>query len=85
VKVDKRNAVLYTQTGCRDSERVRSWLVARNVAFTERNVTGDPNAARELLATGSFATPLLVNGDTMVVGFRPASIAAALNIEEESA
>jgi arsenate reductase-like glutaredoxin family protein len=82
--MDDATTLLYTQTGCHDSRKVRDWLTKRGVAFTERNVTGDPDAARELLATGYFATPLLVNGDAAVVGFRPAAIAAALNIEEES-
>jgi glutaredoxin len=74
--------VLFTQSGCRDSRRVRSWLTARNVAFTERNVSGDADAANELLATGYFATPLLVSGESVVFGFRPTSIAAALNLKE---
>jgi arsenate reductase-like glutaredoxin family protein len=77
-----RNTILFTQSGCRDSRRVRSWLNARQVAFTERNVTGDPDAAKVLLATGYFATPLLVSGESVVIGFRPTSIAAALNLKE---
>jgi arsenate reductase-like glutaredoxin family protein len=76
--------VLFTQSGCRDSRKVRSWLTARNVAFTERNVTGDADATNELLATGYFATPLLVSGESVVIGFRPTSIAAALNLVEHS-
>ena len=78
--MEPRIPILFTQSGCRDSRKVRSWLTARNVAFTERNVTGDPDAANELLATGYFATPLLVSGETVVIGFRPTSIAAALHL-----
>ncbi len=71
-------AILYTQTGCADSPRVRDWLTAQGVAFTERNVTGDLAAAEALYATGVFATPLLVVGDTKVLGFRPDRLTAAL-------
>jgi glutaredoxin len=74
--------VLFTQTGCAESRRVRNWLNSRDVAFTERNVTGDDDAARELLATGVFGTPLLVTAQTHVLGFRPAAIAAALDLGE---
>jgi arsenate reductase-like glutaredoxin family protein len=77
-----RTTILFTQSGCRDSGKVRSWLTARQVAFTERNVTGDADAANELLATGYFATPLLVAGKSVVIGYRPTSMAGALNLGE---
>jgi arsenate reductase-like glutaredoxin family protein len=74
--------VLYTQAGCAESRKVRDWLNSLGIAFTELNVTGDDDAAKELLATGVFATPLLVTAQTRVIGFRPAAIAAALELGE---
>ena len=71
-------AILYTQTGCVDSRNVRAWLDERGVAYDERNVTGDPDAARALLETGLFATPLFVVGKARVIGYRPAELVAAL-------
>ena len=71
--------ILYTQTGCAESARVRAWLADQGIAFLERDATADPNTARALLATGTFATPLLVVGDRTVLGFRPDEIAAALS------
>ncbi len=71
-------ATLYTQAGCVESDSVRAWLTEHGVAFAERDVTGDLNAAKALLATGIFATPLLLVGDERVLGFRPAEIARAL-------
>jgi glutaredoxin len=73
--------LLYTQAGCADSARVRAWLGERRIPFVERNVTGDLAAAQELMATGTFATPLLVAGTHQVLGFRPAQLASALGIE----
>ncbi len=70
--------ILYTQTGCAESEWVRAWLTVHGIAFVERDVTADPDAARALYATGTFATPLLVVGTRTVLGFRPDEIAAAL-------
>lgn len=70
--------ILFTQTGCADSRKVHEWLNERGVAFVERNVTGDMAAAKALMATGVFATPLLVVHDERVLGFRPDLLAAAL-------
>ena len=73
--------VLFTQTGCADSRKVRDWLSAHDVAFVERNVSGDAAAAHDLIATGIFATPLLVIGDEQVLGFRPDKLAAMIATE----
>ncbi len=70
--------ILYTHHGCADSRRVGEWLTERGVAFVERTVTGDPDAAQELLTTGIFATPLVMVGDKRVLGYRPQKLAAAL-------
>ena len=75
---DPAGSILYTQAGCAESAKVRAWLVERGIAFTERDVSRDPEAARALAATGIFATPLLVVGEETVLGFRPEAFAAAL-------
>lgn len=70
--------ILYTQTGCAESARVRAWLADHGIAFIELDVGGDPAAAVALAATGTFATPLLVVGDKKVLGFRPAALVRVL-------
>ena len=71
-------AILYTQADCAESAKVRAWLVDREIPFTERDASGDPDAAQALSATGTFATPLLVVGDERVLGFRPEELAEVL-------
>jgi glutaredoxin len=66
--------ILYTQTGCGESAQVRAWLRDRDIAFRERNVTQDPEAAQALVASGVFATPLLTCGEHRVLGFRPGKL-----------
>ena len=77
--------ILYTQTDCAanaaEAARVRAWLAERGIAFAEQVVTDDPDAAAALVATGTFATPLLVVGGGAVLGFRPRALAAALRAE----
>ena len=70
--------ILYTQAGCAESAKVRAWLAERRLPFTERDAGGDPDAARALAVTGTFATPLLVVGDERVLGFRPEELTEAL-------
>lgn len=50
--------VLYTQTGCHDTDPIRDWLTANEIAFDERNVMTSQSALDELLRTGIFVTPL---------------------------
>jgi len=70
--------ILYTQNGCVESIKTRAWLEQHGIAFRERNVSDDPDAAQDLLATGIFATPLLVIGNQFVLGFRTHAIEATL-------
>jgi glutaredoxin len=77
----EQQVTLYTQAGCAESARVRAWLTERGIPFVERNVTGDAAAARELAATGIFATPLVVVGHERVLGYRPDALRAALDAE----
>ena len=54
---------LFTQDGCQDSACVRDCLTRAGVPFVERNVSADPEAVPLLVATGIFATPLVVAGN----------------------
>ncbi len=70
--------VLYTQVGCGESAKVRAWLTAHGISFTERDASVDPEAAMALAATGIFATPLVMVAGTTVLGFHPEELAAVL-------
>jgi glutaredoxin len=76
--------VLFTQAGCAESAKVRSWLTDHDIPFIERNTSADPEAAAALAATGTFATPLLVVGEKRVLGFRPEALLSALDNNRDS-
>lgn len=76
--MDRPQVILFTQTGCADSGHVRDWLAARNIPVVERNVTDDPDAMADLAAQPFFATPLLIIGQQIILGYRPQAIEAAL-------
>ena len=82
---DPAEPILYSQAGCAESARVRRWLVAHGVSFSERDAGSDPAAALALAATGIFATPLLVIGDRTVLSPRPRILTALLGGGEKPA
>ena len=73
-----RPVTLFTQAGCEESTRARACLISSEVPFVERNVTPDPETAHALLATGLFATPLVVAGDQAILVTRPRALAQRL-------
>jgi glutaredoxin len=53
---------LFTQNGCPDSRRARQCLDLAGLSYVERNLSREPEFANDLLATGLFATPVVVSG-----------------------
>ncbi len=54
------------------------YLSQKGVAYTQKNVSRDPEAVQELVAMGSRSLPVIVIGDERLSGFNPAAIDAAL-------
>lgn len=54
------------------------YLSRKGVPYTERNVSRDPGAREELMEIGVMSLPVILIGETRVVGFNPAQIDAAL-------
>ena len=59
-------------------ERAKEYLSRNGIAYQERAVDLDAKALDELAALGYMTTPVLKIGDTVIVGFDEAKIAAAL-------
>ena len=58
--------------------QAKEYLSQRNVQFTEKDITNDPNALEELKKLGFMTTPVLVIDDSVIVGFDTAKIDSAL-------
>ncbi len=57
------------------------FLAHHNVAFTEYAIDKDPGALKRLVkTTGARATPVIVIGDEVVVGFDRGRVQALLGI-----
>ena len=64
--------IVYSQPGCPTCAQVKSFLKARGVEYTERDVSSDEAAYRELEARGYAATPVTVVGDVEILGMNRA-------------
>jgi len=61
---------VYSQPGCGPCIGIKLHLRKAGVAFTERNVRTDPQAAAEVAALGYTGTPVVVAGDMHTGSYR---------------
>jgi glutaredoxin len=54
------------------------YLSRKGIAYTEKNVSRDPEAVQELMSMGLRSLPVIVIGEKRLRGFNPAAIDAAL-------
>ena len=57
---------------------VKVYLSRKGVPFTERNVSLDEEARKDLLDMGNRSTPVTMINDQKVVGYSPPKLEAAL-------
>jgi len=70
-----RKIIVFTQPDSLPCEAVKRFLKHRGAKFEERNVLRDHDAVRELKEKyNSGATPTLVIGDEVLIGFDPERI-----------
>ncbi|HMA36757.1 MAG TPA: glutaredoxin family protein [Chloroflexia bacterium] len=78
--------IVYTSDTCHWCGKVKQFLTAQGVAYTERNASRDPAAAAELIArTGQDGVPVIVVGETLVLGFRRPQLEALLGLAPDAA
>lgn len=81
--------VLFTQPGCISCELMKVYLEARELVFTERDITADPEARREMVDKhDSLTTPTLVvvSGEDAeaLVGFDPERLDELISIAQSA-
>lgn len=66
------NVLIYTTPNCPHCLLLKDWLSRNAISFSVRDLAEDP-AAREELSdiAGTFSVPVLVDGATVIIGFRP--------------
>jgi arsenate reductase-like glutaredoxin family protein len=71
-------ATLYVQPNCAFCDQARQFLSENGIPWTERDVTKEPAAVEELRRIGTLATPVIVLGGKVIVGFNVEQLAEFL-------
>lgn len=80
------SATLYLIPDCESCEEVKEFLDARNISYTEKDVSDDLELQKELTdLSGSLKVPTTVIGDEILTGYSRSNFMAALENEGFSA
>jgi glutaredoxin len=78
---------LYTAGWCSKSTAARAFLDQNDLDYTEHDVDADPKTLRTAIdladRDGKLHVPVVVIGETVLVGFSPESYARALDLERK--
>jgi len=69
--------LFYTAAGCRYCDQARSYLKKHDVKFEEIDINGD-RGRQEFQQLGAMGTPIIVVGDTRMVGFNEGELKGLL-------
>ncbi len=64
-----KDVVVYTSDTCGYCHAVKDYLNNKNIPYTEKNISKDMAARRELVSQGYMGVPVIIVGDQTVVGF----------------
>lgn len=64
-----KNIVVYTSNTWPYCFQVKDYLKEKNLTFTEKNVSTDTEARKELIAKGFMGVPVVYIDDEAIVGF----------------
>lgn len=64
-----KNIVIYTSNTCGYCHLAKDYLNENNIAFTEKNVSSDPQARKELMSQGFMGVPVIFVDEEVIQGF----------------
>lgn len=64
-----KNVLVYTSNTCGYCHEVKKYLNELNVPYSEKNVSTDMEARKELMAKGFMGVPVIVIDEEYVQGF----------------
>ncbi len=63
------NVTVFTSDTCGYCHALKEYLRERHVSYTEKNISTDMGARRELVSKGYMGVPVVLVGDETIVGF----------------
>jgi mycoredoxin len=79
VLVDNGEVILYATSWCGYCKMTRTFLAEKGIAYTEYDIETSKDGRRQYEALGVRGIPVLVVRGTLVEGYDPKQILAALN------
>jgi glutaredoxin 3 len=68
------NVIVYSSNTCPHCVTAKDYLKSKGVDFTEKNVSTDLEARKELMGMGFMGVPIIMIDDQIVEGFNRAKI-----------
>lgn len=81
-KKDKPNVTVYSTPTCTYCQKTKAFLKENNIEYEEINVAEDEAARDEMIEkTGQMGVPVIMVGDTIIIGFDKEALKKALNLK----
>ena len=78
-----KNVTIYTTNTCHFCNMAKEYFKANDIAYTEYNVGTDAAKRQEMIdMTHQLGVPVIVVGDTAMVGFQESKVAELLGMNE---
>lgn len=77
----EHKVTVYSTQSCPWCQKVKEWLNSHNIAFTEIDVSKNPEEARKMIErTGQRGVPQIDIDGTMIIGFDEDALKKALGL-----
>lgn len=74
-----KDITIYTSNTCGYCHEAKEYLDSKGIAYTEKNVSEDPDARKELMEQGFMGVPVIIVGDETLQGYDKKKLEEALN------
>ncbi len=75
-----KNVVIYTSSTCHFCHQAMDYFVEKNIPYTEKNISTDPEARKFLMSNKIMGVPAIYIDDELVMGFDKAKINSLLGL-----
>ena len=75
-----KNVVIYSSNSCGYCAMAKDYFNEKGVAYTEKNVSTDIEARKDLMAKGFMGVPVIYVEDEVIQGFDKARLDALLGL-----
>lgn len=75
-----KNVIVFSSNSCGYCTMAKEYLTEKGVAYTERNVSTDVEARKELMSKGFMGVPVIYVDDEIIQGFDKAKLDQLLGL-----